>query len=158
MLHSFALWLCFLAGTAIYLLIRMSWTVRGNNAVKTRRQYLGLYWDIILIRQSIEAVLFWLAVSYPDAFTRLLALVHVNWDIDLPLIPPFAFLGGLAADVTLDYLVHKVPSVAKRLPELPRNGGDCAPTPAPPAPTVQDQFTVGPPEDKGKPDAGKGGK
>lgn len=153
MLLKLALWVCFLFGAAIYILMRMSWTVRGNNAVKTRWQYLKLYWDIILIRQSLEAVLFWILVSYPAVFTKLVALAHINWNLDLPLIPPLAFLGGLAADVGLDYFVHKIPAVERRLPNLPKNGYGTADATA--------QFTVGLPEDQNKSDksdAAKGGK
>jgi hypothetical protein len=130
MLLKLALWVCFLFGAAIYILMRMSWTVRGSNAVKTRKQYLEVYWDIILIRQSIAAAGFWVLVSYPAVFTKLVALAHVNWNLDLPLIPPLRLFGGLAADVFLDYWVHKIPAVEKRLPNLPRKNGNNGTPPA----------------------------
>lgn len=149
MLLKLALWVCFLFGAAIYILMRMSWTVRGNNAVKTRRQYLEVYWDIILIRQSIAAVLFWILVSYPDVFTKLVALAHVNWNLNLPLIPPLAFFGGLGADVVLDYWVHKIPAVERRLPNLPKNGNGAS---------GQTGIAIGPPPDQSKSDGAGAGK
>ena len=44
------LWVFYFLGFATYVLKRAGMAVRGPNAVASRRQYIRLHWDVLLIR------------------------------------------------------------------------------------------------------------
>ena len=120
-------WIVFFAGTCIWLLMCAGAALRSkHNPLKTRWAYVSMNWDIFLIRQIPDLIIFtvWRHVNMND----LLALAHIPWQ------PAFSgssgFVGaittGFSADALIAYALKTkyVPDavrewVQERIPELP---------------------------------------
>ena len=120
-------WLVFFAGTCMWLLVCAGAAIRSkHNPLKTRWAYVEMNWDIFLVRQIPDLIIFavWRHVSLND----ILAALHMPWET--PLSGSSGFVGALAvgfmADVLIAYAMKTkyVPDairqwVQERIPELP---------------------------------------
>lgn len=131
-------WIVFFAGTCIWLLVCSGAAIRSkHNPLKNRWAYVQMNWDIFLIRQVPDLIIFtvWRHLSVND----LLALAHIPWQ------PAFSgssgFVGALTTGFSADALIayglktKYVPDVVRewvqeRIPELPADKPNGAnPTP-----------------------------
>lgn len=131
-------WFVFFGGTCLWLLVCAGAATRSkHNPLKTRWAYVEMNWDIFLIRQVPDLVIYtlWRHVSLND----LLAIVHIPWQ------PAFSgssgFVGALSVGFSADVLIASglktkyVPDfirqwVQERIPELPADKPNGAnPTP-----------------------------
>src|SRR5262249_21153214 len=63
-------WLAFAAGQWLFILKRMALALRSPmNGVKTRKQYLLLNWDVLLIRSALEFVIIFYPYRHVDPNT-----------------------------------------------------------------------------------------
>lgn len=119
-MKGLGIWVCFLLGQAVFVLGRASWAIRNpSNPIATRKQFLYLWWDVILFRAVVEAGIFWIFWFYPGAFTSLAHLIGKDWNLDIPLIPPLAFFAGLGGDFILDLGLGRFPAFQRQVPHLP---------------------------------------
>ena len=124
------LWIFFIVGQLINILKRAGFAVRGPNAVASRKQYLLLNWDVLLVRGVVGAVIFWTWASYPNLLTQVAKHFGYDYNLTIPVVPPVAFGFGLALDVILDWFADKVPALKRELPALPNGNGKTSSTAA----------------------------
>jgi hypothetical protein len=116
MSSSLSLWLCFALGQATHILKRAGMAVRSpQNALRTRREYLRLHWDVLAVRALLSAALFWLLEGRPDLLAALPAIFGAP-PAELPLTGATALILGYFADSVMDWLVSRVPALQKELP------------------------------------------
>ncbi len=95
-------WLPFFFGQSLFILKRMALAVRSPlNPLKSRKEYLKLNWDVLLIRSALEfAVVYFPYRHVPmDTFT---ATLHIPFHIpqDSAVV---SFLLGFLSDSTMDW-------------------------------------------------------
>src|SRR5579863_9748542 len=120
-------WIVFFAGTCMWLLVCAGAAIRSkHNPLKTRWDYVNMNWDIFLIRQIPDLVIYtiWRHVSLNDILT----LAHIPWKMGIS--GESGFVGALAVGFSADVLMASalktkyVPDVIRqwvqeRIPELP---------------------------------------
>lgn len=120
-------WLVFFIGTCMWLLLCAGAAIRSkHNPLKTRWAYVEMNWDIFLIRQIPDLVIYtlWRHVSLNDILTAL----HLPWTLGIS--GSSGFVGALAVGFSADVLIASglktkyVPDairqwVQERIPELP---------------------------------------
>ena len=112
------LWLCFALGQAVHILKRAGMAVRSKkDPPRTRREFLRRHWDAIAVRAALCSALFWLAKQRPELLALLAAAIGAP-PVELPLTGATALIFGYCADSLLDWLVSRVPSLQKDLPEM----------------------------------------
>lgn len=118
----------FAAGQALHVLRRASAAIQSaKNPIKSRREYVSKFWDVLLIRGVFAGCAFWGWFSHPDLFVKL-----TGYDIQMPAGPVAALLFGLCSDLVLDWVSQKLPWLKREIPTVPN--GDAAMPPAPPTP------------------------
>lgn len=134
--RPWALALGFFVGFMFHVFMRAAWAVRStDNPAKSHLDYFKRNWDVLTIRFVLGFFVYWLYYRYPALFTKVVAYVtevigvSLNWNLDLPQVPPMAFAIGLSWDVLVDYLLVRIPWLANQIPSLKLNG-----TPKPPEP------------------------
>jgi hypothetical protein len=117
--QTLVLWVAFMAGQLLNVLKQAAMAIRNpHNPVKTRRDYVYRNWDILVLRGAVGVLLFWTYKTWPDGLTMLLAHFGVQFNLNLPLIPPVALGLGLASDFCLDWVAVKLPFLQKDLPRI----------------------------------------
>lgn len=135
-------WLIFFLGTCGWLLVCAGAAVRSkHNPLKSRMEYVYMNWDIFLVRQIPDLIIFtiWRYVTLKDIF----AALHV------PIGLPISGNGGLVAALCLGFSADALTAYAlkskyvpdairqwvqERIPELPADKPAGA-NPAPPTGT-----------------------
>jgi hypothetical protein len=131
-------WIVFFMGTCVWLLVCAGAALRSkHNPLRSRWAYVQMNWDIFLIRQIPDLIVFniWRHVSLND----ILAMIHIPWQWAFNGSSGFvgALTTGFAADALIAYGLKTkyVPDVVRqwvqeRIPELPADKPDGAsPTP-----------------------------
>lgn len=120
-------WIVFFAGTCVWLLVCAGAAIRSkHNPLKSRWAYVAMNWDIFLIRQIPDLIIFtiWRHVSLNDVLTAL----HLPWQLSIS--GSSGFVGALSVGFSADALIayglktKYVPDavrqwVQERIPELP---------------------------------------
>lgn len=131
-------WIVFFAGTCVWLLMCASAAIRSkHNPLRSRWAYVAMNWDIFLIRQIPDLIIYtiWRHISVNDV----LAALHVPWSLGIT--GSSGFVGALSTGFSADALIayglktKYVPDavrqwVQERIPELPADKPNGAsPTP-----------------------------
>jgi hypothetical protein len=116
--NTIMVWAFFVLGQILCILKRASFAIRGPNAVKTRWDYVKVYWDIMLIRAAVGVIIFWLWASYPSILNTVASKFGLNYELTIPVIPPVALCFGLFVDVILDWISSHIPAMQRQLPQL----------------------------------------
>lgn len=111
------LWLPFAAGMAIHVLKRAGMTVRSqNNAVRTRGEFIKIFWDVLVVRATLCAALFWIVLEQPALLGRLAQFFGTAQILELRLNSGTALIFGYFADSILDWVASHVPIFQRELP------------------------------------------
>jgi hypothetical protein len=132
-LQEAVLYAAFLAGMALFILKRAAGAIRSKvNPISSRRQYLLINWDLLLIRAGLELPLYWIFSHYD--LSTILKYVGLAWEFPfkVPVNPITAFIVGYQADSMLDWisLWKKAPDfIRENIPQVnnsEKNGGNNA--------------------------------
>jgi hypothetical protein len=120
-----SLWLMFLAGQGVHILKRAGMCVRSPaNAVTSRRQFVRLHWDALLIRGALCAGIFAVALDEPALLSRLAGAMGVSADLSLRMNPGTSLVFGYFADSVLDWLASHIPVLQREVPTVAGSAPD----------------------------------
>ena len=122
-LHLVWLWLWFLIGMGLYMLKRAYYLVTGPNPIaSTYSQFIRRCWIPLLVRGSIDSVLFWICFN-PTLLTS--GLNYLGWTNFAGVIgtitqfAPMSFFAGHTIDSFADTAISKIPGLSNFLPQMP---------------------------------------
>lgn len=140
---AYLVYVTFVAGNLLFTLMLANNAVQQNKRFGTFAQYFTFYWIALIIRSSIEAVLFSLLLGYPQALPSLFALIGINFPPDLLRDPRVAFLIGFFFDALLGQALSLLPAkfqwLTRWIPESPAGEPDQAQTSTSTAPSADDK-------------------
>jgi hypothetical protein len=124
------LWLPFAAGMAIHVLKRAGMTVRSpSNAVRSRGEFLKIFWDVLVVRATLCAALFWMVLEQPALLARIAHIFGTAQVFELRLNPGTALIFGYFADSILDWVASHISIFQRELPAAPQPKDAAAATP-----------------------------
>jgi hypothetical protein len=109
----------FLAGQALHILKRAGMAVRSkSNPIRSRREFLRLFWDVLLIRTVLCASAFWVALQNPQSLARLTHTWELPPDLSLRWSAGTALMFGYFADSIFDWIASRIPIFRREMPAV----------------------------------------
>jgi len=129
---AYLVYVAFALGNLLFTLMLANNAVQQNKRFNSWGRYFGFYWVALIIRSSIEIVLFSLLLAYPQALPSLFSIIGLTFPAGLLHDPRVAFLIGFFFDALLGQILSLLPQkfqwLTRWIPESPAGEPDPAQT------------------------------